>query len=130
MLPAPWPTVEVVPNLGVWVAAEKEGVPKEDLGFGLGELLGDAGVKSLTSVVSFGVKTFGRVLAFGLNADAHETLGRDPEKVGVVEPKMVDLLGPEPKGAFVDCTLAKGNIDAKAENPAYERTSVQSYYEG
>jgi hypothetical protein len=68
------------------------------------------------------VKTLGRVLAFELKADAHETLGRAPEKLGVVEPKIVDLLGPEPKGAFVDCTVAKGDIDAKAENPAYERT--------
>ena len=93
MLPAPWPTAEVVPNFGVWVAAPREGVPK-DLGFALGEPLGDAGFNSLTSSISCGVKTLGRVLAFGLNADVHEMRGRDPEKLGVVEPKIVDLLAP------------------------------------
>lgn len=111
----------MVPNLGVWVAGLREGEEK-DLGFGLGEPLGDAGLKSLTSVVSFGVKTLGRLLAFEINADAHEMLGRAPEKLGDVEPKIVDLLGPVPKGAFVDCTVAKGDIEAKAENPAYEGT--------
>jgi hypothetical protein len=103
-------------------------VPREgeekDLGFGLGEPLGDAGLKSLPPAVPFGVKTLGRVLAFEFNAVAHERLGRAPDKLGDVEPKMVDLLGPVPNGALVDCTLAKGDIDAKAENPAYERASV------
>lgn len=121
MLPAPWPTVDGAPNFGVWFAGLREGEEK-DLGFGFGEPLGDTGLKSLTSTVSFGVKTLGRLLAFETKADAHDPLGRDPEKLGVVEPKIVDLLGPVPNGAFVDCTVAKGDIDAKAENPAYERT--------
>ena len=129
MLPEPCPTVEVVPNFGVLVAVEREGEEK-DLGFDLGEPLGDAGLKSLVSVVPFGVKTLGRVLAFGLNADAHEMVGRFPDTLGVVEPKMVDLLGPVPNGALVDCRLAMGDIDAKAENPAYERTSVRFYCKG
>jgi len=129
MLPAPWPTVEVVPNFGVWVGVPREGEEK-DLGLGLGEPLGDAGLKSLISAAPFGVKTLGRVSALELNADAHEMLGRVPEMPGVVEPKIVDLLGPEPKGALVDCTLAKGDIDAKAENPAYERRSVRLHCEG
>lgn len=95
----------MVPNFGVWVAVPREGVEK-DLGFGFGESLGDAGLKSLSSVVPFWVKTLGKLFAFELNADAHEMLGRVPEKLGVVEPKIADLLGPVPKGAFVDCTLA------------------------
>lgn len=129
MLPAPCPTVEVVPNFGVWVVVGREGEEK-DLGLGLGEPLGDSGLKSLASLVPFGVKTFGRALAFELSADAHEMLGRVPDKLGVVEPKIVDLLGPVPNGALVDCRLAKGDIDAKAENPAYERTSVRFHFEG
>lgn len=129
MLPAPCPTVEVVPNFGVWVGVPREGEEK-DLGFGLGESLGDADLKSLMSSVPFGVKTLGRVLVFELNADAHEMLGRAPDKLGAMEPKIVDLLGPEPNGALVDCKLAKGDIDAKAENPAYEITSVQLHCEG
>ena len=127
MLPAPCPTVEVVPNFGVWVVVGREGEEKD---LGLGEPLGVSGLKSLASLVPFGVKTFGRALAFALSADAHEMLGRVPDKLGDVEPKMVDLLGPVPNGALVDCRLAKGDIDAKAENPAYERTSVRFHFEG